>query len=318
MRLSRLVTGLIVAVVLTVAAAAAADHARRAEVEPPVPLLWTVSDADNTLYLLGSFHMLKPEDYPLSADVERAFADAEALVLELSPEEMTSPQLGMAMGQAALRRDGTTLNSDLPAPTAAKLEAWVSANADSLQKMGLPPQALQMFEPWFVGLTISIVEMNKLGLDPQIGLDMHMIGRAAEASKPATGLERGSEQIAIFDGMGREEQLQFLEESLHDAENARAQIEELHAAWRRGDQTALWNGMAGDLRKTYPDLYRRINIARNDAWVPKLQGMLEAEGDRDVLVVVGTLHLLGEDGVVEKLRAKGYKVERICSACAER
>jgi hypothetical protein len=145
-----------------------------------------------------------------------------------------------------------------------------------------------------------------------------MIGRAAEASKPATGLERGSEQIAIFDDMGREEQLQFLEESLHDAENARAQIEELHAAWRRGDQTALWNGMAGDLRKTYPDLYRRINIARNDAWVPKLQGMLEAEGDRDVLVVVGTLHLLGEDGVVEKLRAKGYKVERICSACAER
>ncbi len=318
MRLPPLFTGLFVSAALAVAAAAAADHAMRSEPEPPVPLLWKVSDADNALYLLGSFHMLKPADYPLSADVDRAFEDAEALVLELSPEEMTSPQLAIAMGRAALRTDGKTLNSDLPAPTVAKLDAWVAANTDALQKMGLPPQALQMFEPWFVGLTISIVEMNKLGLDPQIGLDMHMIGRAAEASKPATGLEQGSEQIAIFDGMGPDEQRQFLEESLHEADNAPVEIDALHAAWRRGDQAALWNGMAGDLRTAYPELYRRVNVARNDAWVPKLQRMLDAERGKDVLVVVGTLHLLGEDGVVEKLRARGYKVERICSACAER
>ncbi len=316
MRLPPLFTGLIVSAALAVAAAAAADHAMRSDPEPPVPLLWKVSDADNALYLLGSFHMLKPADYPLSADVDRAFEDAEALVLELSPEEMTSPQLAIAMGRAALRTDGKPLNSDLPAPTVAKLDAWVAANADALQTMGLPPQALQMFEPWFVGLTISIVEMNKLGLDPQIGLDMHMIGRAAKASKPATGLEQGSDQIAIFDGMGPEEQRQFLEESLHEADNAQVEIDALHTAWRRGDQAALWNGMAGDLRTTYPELYRRVNVARNDAWVPKLQRMLDAERGKDVLVVVGTLHLLGEDGVVEKLRARGYKVERICSACA--
>ncbi|MNN97850.1 TraB family protein [compost metagenome] len=61
-------------------------------------------------------------------------------------------------------------------------------------------------------------------------------------------------------------------------------------------------------------MYQRINVERNDAWLAPLQQRLQA-GQGSTLVVVGALHLLGSDGVVEKLRARGYKVERICSAC---
>ena len=294
----------------------AATSSRTAAAASPVPLMWKVSDADNDLYLLGSFHMLKPGDYPLSADVDAAFDDAEALVFELSPQELQSPELGQAMGMAALRTDRTPLNSELPDATIAKLDAWLVANDKALQKMGMPAQAFQMFEPWFVGLTISLIEMDKQGLDPKIGLDMHFIGRAEKMSKPTMGLEKGSEQIAVFDGMSKAEQLQFLDESLSEAQNAKVEIEKLHTAWRRGDAAGLLDGMAGDMRREYPQLYRKINVARNDAWVPKLQRMLDDETTDDTLVVVGVLHLLGEDGVVEKLRAKGYKVERICSACA--
>lgn len=118
--------------------------------------------------------------------------------------------------------------------------------------------------------------------------------------------------------MSKAEQLQFLDESLDEAVDAKTEIEKLHAAWRRGDQDALWNGMAADMRREYPQLYRRVNVARNDAWMPKLQRMLDGETKDDTLVVVGALHLLGDDGVVEKLRAKGYKVERVCSACVGR
>lgn len=306
----------ILAVFAASLSADAATSSRTATTASPVPLMWKVSDADNDLYLLGSFHMLKPGDYPLSADVDAAFDDAEALVFELSPQELQSPELGQAMGMAALRTDRTPLNSELPDATVAKLDAWLAANDKALQKMGMPAQAFQMFEPWFVGLTISLIEMDKQGLDPKIGLDMHFIGRAEKTSKPTAGLEKGSEQIAVFDGMSKTEQLQFLEESLNEAQNAKVEIDKLHAAWRRGDAAALLDEMAGDMRRDYPQLYRKINVARNDAWVPKLQRMLDDETTDDTLVVVGALHLLGEDGVVEKLRAKGYKVERVCSACA--
>ncbi len=284
-------------------------------VAPPVPLLWKISDADNSVYLLGSFHLLKPEDYPLSKDVDAAFADAKSLVFEIPPQEIASPELAMQMGQAALRPDGTQLDSDLSPALAQKLKAWLVANDASLEKTGLQPQMLQLFEPWFVGLTVSIVEMTDRGLDPKLGLDQHLAAQAKVSGKPTAGLETGAQQIAFLDSMDHDEQLQFLDEALSESQEGRQEVEKLHAAWRAGDVAALWNGMAVDMKRHYPKLYRHINVERNDAWVPRIEQRLKTPGHDDTLVVVGALHLLGSDGVVEKLRARGYKVERICSAC---
>ncbi|MDH7452479.1 TraB/GumN family protein [Luteimonas composti] len=301
----------------TLLALAGAAHADAAREQAPVPLMWKVSDQDSSLYLLGSFHLLKPADYPLSRDIDVALADAEQVVFEIPPEELGSPMLGMQMGQAALRTDGTGLDSELPEQTRQALAEWTRANAAPLEAMKLPAQALQMFEPWFVGLMVTVVEMGKAGLDPTLGLDTHLARRAGETGKATAGLETGVEQIAFLDGMDRAEQLQFLQQALEGAAEGPAEIDKLHSAWRNGDAAALWEGMAADMRREFPDLYRRINVERNAAWVPKLEAKLQAPEGDDVLVVVGALHLLGEDGVVEQLRAKGYEVERICSACSK-
>lgn len=300
----------------TFAPVAPATRVAPAAKTPPVPLLWKVSDRDNALYLLGSFHLLKPDDYPLSPDIDTAFADAEKLVFELAPSEMSSPQLAMQMAQAAMRGDGTLLDSELPPALATAFRDWAAANAASLAASGMNAQALQMFEPWFAALLVSLTELGKQGLDPKLGLDAHMAARAATANKPAQGLETGAEQIAFLDGMARGEQLQFLQEALDQAQPGNDELRAMHDHWRRGDADALWTGMGQEMRREFPALYRRINVARNDAWVATLQQRLQKDGRDDTLVVVGALHLLGEDGVVEKLRAKGYAVERVCSACA--
>ena len=99
--------------------------------------------------------------------------------------------------------------------------------------------------------------------------------------------------------------------STDEADEAEARTEALYAAWRRGDDKTLWREMGQAMRREYPALYRRINVARNDAWLAPLEARLHAPGTDDTLVVVGALHLVGEDGVVAKLRAKGYKVERL-------
>lgn len=304
---------LLVLGLLASASVLAADTAKAPAA--PVPLLWKVSDKDNAVYLLGSFHLLRPGDYPLSSDADAAFADAERVLFELSPEEMRSPALPQLMAQAAIRTDGKTLQQDLDAETWARFEAWGRTNQATLQQMGLSPQMLTVFEPWFIAVTISIVEMTKQGLDPKLGLDNHFMDQALAAGKPTGGLERAQEQIAVLDGMDATEQRQFLAESLQEAEKGAAETQLLHAAWRRGDAEELWNGMVADMRTQYPRLYQRINVDRNDAWVPKIRRILDQPGDDDALVVVGALHLLGDDGVVEKLRARGYQVERICSAC---
>jgi uncharacterized protein YbaP (TraB family) len=286
---------------------AVAFAAPLAQAAPPVPLLWKVSDADNAVYVLGSFHLLGKDDYPLSKEVEAAFADAEGLMFELSPEEADSPALPAQMMQAARRTRSGSLEQDLGAALWSELEAYAARN-------GLPLATLSAFDPWFVGLSVSLIEMGKQGLDPALGLDRHFMDAAGRAGKPAAGLERASEQIGVLAGMSLDEQRQLLAEALGEAKQGPSKTRELHAAWRAGDVARLRDEMAAEMKREYPALYRRINVERNDAWLPKLEAKL-ADKDDDTLVVVGALHLLGEDGVVEKLRAKGYAVERVCSAC---
>jgi uncharacterized protein YbaP (TraB family) len=270
----------------------------------PRALLWSVSDADNTVYLLGSFHALRADDYPLDPAVDAALADAEQLAFELSPTEMESPDLPAMMLRAATLPAGEDLRSTLPPATFAKLEAYA-------QSRGLPLPALMQREPWFVALLVSLGEMQRIGLDPAQGLDRKLMAQAAAAGKPGTGLETAAEQLAALDSMTPAEQQQALDEALTGVDDMRQEMDELHDLWRRGDADALYSKMGTELRDRYPLLYQRINVDRNSAWLPKVQAMLDGEREKDALVVVGSLHLLGDEGLVARLKAKGYKVERL-------
>lgn len=276
----------------------------RAQAEPPTPLLWKVSDGDNHVYLLGSFHALKPSDYPVAPAVDAAFADAELLAFEISPQEMHSPELPGKMMAAARLPAGQTLQQSLSEKSWSQLRQYTD-------RYGLPLEQYQRFEPWFISLLISLTEMRQLGYDSQQGLDQQLMARAAEAGKPSIGLETGDQQIAALDSMTPLEQQQALAEALDEASEFRVRIEKLHAAWRRGDEKALYDDMAADFRKEFPQLYRRVNVDRNQAWLPRIRQLLDGRKDEDALVVVGSLHLLGEDGLVAQLKAKGYRVERL-------
>ncbi|WP_256774710.1 MULTISPECIES: TraB/GumN family protein [unclassified Stenotrophomonas] len=310
--LPRLMSSLLITAGLLLGSGAvqARGDAPAAKVASPVPLLWKVTGpGDSRVYLLGSFHLLRAQDYPLSADVEQAFTASKRVVFELSPQDMQSPQLPQKMLQAAMRTDGTELKRDLDAATWTKLQAYASAN-------NLPLAQLQGMKPWFVGLTITLGQFTKMGLDPNLGLDRHFMERAATANKPTSGLEDIDTQVGVLSGMSAQEQQQMVAEALDQADKADVEGRKLHDAWRRGDDKLLWTSMAAQMRGQYPQLYKRINTDRNDAWVPKLQQYLQA-GQGGTLVVVGTLHLLGNDGVVEKLKAKGFQVERVCTGCAK-
>lgn len=272
--------------------------------EPPRPLLWKVSDGDNAVYLLGSFHLLKPGDYPLAPSTDAAFADAEQVVFELSPAEMSDPAGAARMLDTAKRSDGRTLQESLPADTWQALEAYAATRS-------MPLGFYMDKDAWLLSLVISLNEMQRLGLDPNLGLDRHFADRAVKAGKPVRGLETYDQQIALFEGMTPLEQQQALQESLDEAEQMRGEIERMHALWRAGDAEALFEETGAELKAKYPGVYKRLNSDRNLAWLPRLRAMLDDSDSDDTLVVVGAMHLLGEDGVVALLRAKGYRVERL-------
>lgn len=272
--------------------------------QPPVPLLWKVSDADNSVYLLGSVHLLTPADYPLAPAVDAAFADSARVVLELDAAALDPQRLGSAMMARAQRSDGRSLQQSLPPATWQRLQAYA-------QSRGLAPEALQGYKAWFVALLVLMGESSAAGLDPALGLDQHFVARAARAGKPVVGLETVQAQLDLFDHLDPAGQVQMLQETLDELGDMRTHLDALLDAWRRGDAAALERQGLQDLRRNYPQLYQGLTVARNRAWLAPVEALLTGSAHTNALVVVGALHLVGEDGLVRLLQQRGYRVQRL-------
>lgn len=277
-----------------------------ARVDAPRPLLWKVSDADSSVYLLGSFHLLKKTDYPVPADIDRAFEDAERVVFEVAPAELHDPSVPMKMAQRALQPGDAAFAKVASPQVAAKVN-------DELAKLGIPGAQLGQFEPWMVSITLVTVLGQKLGYSGEDGLDRHLMLRAEKAGKPTGGLESIDAQLDAMDATPVSEQLASIAESVSEGYDMPARLDELHRAWRGADVAALERLAVEEMRAKTPETYRRLNVARNQAWLPKLQAMLA--GRDDVLVVVGAMHLVGRDGLVAQLQSRGLRVERVCTGC---
>lgn len=273
------------------------------------PLLWKVSDADNSLYLLGSIHVLKPGDYPLSTDIDAALDDAEHVMFEVDLQTMTVPDNLAKMQQTMMASDGKTLSARLSPEARTQLETMLKAGGASLDQV-------DPLDPWAMNLSMAIGVMQAMGFQSDVGVDKHIDRRARAAGKSLGALETLGDQFAALDAGPMEEQVKGLEEFLADPKKTVAQLDQLHSAWLTGDMQTLDQTLRAEFEAESPETYRIINVARNDRWIPLLEARLQQHKSDDTLAVVGAMHLLGADGVIEKLRARGYIVERVCSACS--
>jgi uncharacterized protein YbaP (TraB family) len=268
----------------------------------PVPMLWIASKGEARVHLLGSFHMLKPQDYPMDPSIELAYAEAEQLVFELDPKEMTSPDLASGLMKAARFDDGQTLRGVLPEDLRLKLESFMG-EAAVLGSDGM--------KPWFITLNLTVSMVVQAGFNPALGMDSHFMQRAADDGKPSSGLETVADQIHALSASPLHEQVIGLSEALKPTDEMRAKFDELYGFWRSGDVVAIERLMIGDMMEKTPITAKTINEDRNRRWLPQIEAMLE-RGD-NTLVIVGALHLVGDIGLVELLRARGYSVERVAA-----
>ncbi|WP_222564801.1 TraB/GumN family protein [Novilysobacter antarcticus] len=276
---------------------------------PPVPLLWKVSDRNNAVYLLGSIHLLKEDDYPLSADIDAVFDDAARVIFEVSPEELGSPEASASFREAAKLPDGRTL-SDLISPRLReKLHRLLARQGGSLEQVN-------QYSPWFVNLSLMLGLSHSLGFSAELGVDQYLMQRAQEAGKPTAGLETIDDQLRALADAPIAEQVVGLEDFLDRPQAMPGELAELHEAWRAGDVSRLEAIALNEMMVKTPRTYQMVNVERNQAWLPLLRGMLDGRGRDNVLVVVGAMHLLGDDGLLALLAQADYTVERVCSACA--
>ncbi|HNS28194.1 MAG TPA: TraB/GumN family protein [Steroidobacteraceae bacterium] len=273
--------------------AMAAGAAANADGAGPV---WAIQGPNGgTVYLAGSVHVLDPAQSRLPPGFDTAYRDAEQLVMEIDFDDLDELAAGEYLAANGFLADGETLRTLLGPARFERLDR-------EARKLGLPLDSVATLEPWAVAMGLLPMMFVKLDLDPALGVERQLVARALADGKPIGGLETIEEQLAVLDGLSLEDQATFLEQTLDELDAAPTEVRRMIDAWRRADTGALAHLLLDEYGKA-PALYGALVTARNQRWIPQIVALL-ARPD-DTLVVVGALHLVGEDGLLELLERRG-------------
>jgi len=270
-----------------------------ASVEAAGPAIWELKGSGGSVLLLGSIHLMKKSDYPLPPAVQEAYDSSDRLLMELDIDDLdpiAAQGLIVSMGRLD---DGRTLRDVMGRRDYAKA-------SDKISAMGMDLEMLAALKPWFVAITVMNMQMMQLGFQPQYGLEQYLSGLARKDGKPIDGLETMEFQLGVFDGLPEKTQSRLLLQTLDETADMEERLDVMTSTWRSGDM----NTMARELEKSfseYPDLYDRLVVDRNRQWTERLIDL--SDSAQDTLVVVGALHLVGRDSVIEMLRSRGQRVE---------
>jgi uncharacterized protein YbaP (TraB family) len=257
--------------------------------------LWELHGKHNTVYLLGSIHVLRPNDYPLAPVVLDAYTHAGSLLMEVNLDEINSEQVQAEMLASAILSDGKTL------PDVLGKQRYERAAALA-HEIGVELSKFDQFAPWFAAEAISELQLTQLGFQPENGVEMYFMDRARSDGKSVDGLETVHDQISVFQNMSLDAQAEYLLSSLEQAHDLPKEVDSMVRAWQRGDTRWFESELQSDLGHD-SDLYQSVLVARNRKWVPKIEALLN--GDKNYLVIVGTGHLAGQGSVVDLLKKDG-------------
>ena len=267
-------------------------------------LLWTVTGPVGGAYLLGSLHFGKPEMYPLPAEMTQDFEASQALVVETNLSALDPERIARTVAAKAMYSDGTTLSQVLSPATWKELERVMTG-------LGASAQSVERHKPWLVSLNLTSLALKRFGFDEDLGIDVHFMALANNNRKPIIELESFEQQLDFLNGFSAAEQEEMLKETFDELEKGRSFLVDVLKAWQAGDAQAIDRLMNEEFRetsKTDEHMYRVLITERNAAMVDKLDRLLKHGGK--YFVVLGAAHFVGDDGIVELLKTKGYHVQQ--------
>lgn len=259
--------------------------------------VWHISSGEQELYLAGTIHLLRQQDFPLPQPFENAYENADMVVFEADFTESAVVEFQHDLLARGLYPEGQSLRDRLRPGTWQSLVGWCNHR-------GVPIELLEQMRAELAMVNIELVELAQMGVN-QIGIDFIYMDRARADGKPRGQLETPQQQLdALFSlPPGKEDEL--VRKTLEDIERTPAMMSGMLAAWRTGNVEELEHAMLDPMRE-YPEVYESLLVKRNEAWLPLLQRLLLTPETELVLVGVG--HLIGPDGLLHALAERGFTV----------
>lgn len=264
--------------------------------------LWEVDGISSHVYLLGSIHVLRPGD-ALPEGVIDAYRSADLVVMEMNMDDIDPLSMAQTTQQIGIDPDGKSLE-ELLGP------ADYALAARKATALGIDLAMLQPFEPWLAAMTIEQLRLQQLGLDPDYGVEQQLLKKAREEHKEVRGLETLEEQLGTLAGLSPKAQRAFLLQTLDEAQSIDKEIGEIVMAWRTGNTQLLEKDFLQELQEE-PEIYQRIVVQRNRNWVAPITALTREH--RNVLIVVGAMHLIGRDGLLKMLAGAGIRTHQLQS-----
>ena len=261
----------------------------------PLHALWELHGKHNTVYILGSIHVLRPSDYPLAPAVLNAYGNANSILMEVNLAQVDLQGMQTELLASARLPEGKTLPAIMG--DARYQRAQVLA-----REVGVDLGIFDAFAPWFAAEAISQMQLQQLGFQPQSGVEMFFLQRARTDGKSVAGLETVHDQIALFNALSMDEQADYLVSSLEEAHDLPKEVGAMVHAWASGDTQWFADELKSEIGRD-PVLYDSVLVARNRKWVPKIEALLN--DDQNYLVIVGTAHLVGQGSVIALLKKDG-------------
>lgn len=261
--------------------------------------LWKVSKPGSHLFIGGTVHVLSAADYPLPGEFEQAYQQSSKLVFETDISAVASIEFQQQMMAAMIYTDGRTLRSELKPATYRELENYCKTAR-------FPLESIQSLKPGMVSMLLTVYELSRLGM-AESGVDSYFHQKALTDAKALGQLETVQQQLEFIVAMGAGQEDELILSTIRDMRELPVMMAELKAAWREGDKAGLVSLGIEPMQAEFPAIYKTLLVDRNQAWLPQIEAMLQSTETE--LVLVGALHLVGEDGLLAELARKGYTVQ---------
>jgi len=263
------------------------------------PAMWVIKDADSTIYLIGTMHLLKHDTEWNAEKVKKTVHESTELWLEV-------PDLD---NDAALAPLMMKLGVDPAHPLSSKLNEEQRKKLEKIAgAYGFPVASLEPMQPWLAALMLAVGPIMKAGYDPKAGVERLLSAQAKAEGDKIRGFETAEEQLQILAGLSEADQIGFLASILDDLDKGLDLLDQLAKAWIDGDTATITRLAVDDMKKEAPAVYQKLIVQRNIAWSEKIAGMLKGSGVQ--LIAVGAAHLVGPDSVQAQLAKRGIKAER--------
>ncbi|NQV16951.1 MAG: TraB/GumN family protein [Armatimonadetes bacterium] len=272
--------------------------------------LWEVENGKNKVYLLGSLHIMPEDVYPLDDRIEEAFKEAEILVVEVDIANADQGKIQALIVEKAFYKEGRNLQTELPAEL-------YKAVSEEFEELGVPMTQIDIYKPWFVSLNLGILSLQKLNITTGLGIDVHFLNQANEKEMEILELETAASQLEMLSSNPDKVQIDYLQYTIDDYEQSKATYMDMLDAWTTGDtekMNAVTKVKMLELGEELPgiiDFYNKMFTERDEKILGKLEVLLNNEEEKVYFIIIGALHLVGEDGLIRLLNEKGYNIKQL-------